>query len=125
MAAGNVKRGFNRLFIVAAVVWAVYCTIIYPIQQRTEAYHRYETDQRGCYESELGQPQSKLDECLKTAEGLWRTDIDQWSVRNFYIGAWPWILAAIIGLPLTVYGTTRGVTAVWLWVWHGYKDSLP
>jgi hypothetical protein len=41
--------------------------------------------------------------------------VDEWSVKNFYIGAWPLILAAIVGLPLLVYGVVRGIAAVSLW----------
>ncbi|HEY5177164.1 MAG TPA: hypothetical protein VII95_16520 [Terriglobales bacterium] len=125
MISGNLRKAFNRFFLVIAVLWAVYCTVVYPLQQRTEAFHHYEEDQRGCYEGELGQPQSELDECLKLAEEGRQTRVDQWSVKNFYIGAWPLILAAIVGLPLVVYGLVRGLAAVGLWIWRGYKTPSP
>lgn len=121
MAIGNIKRAFNRLFIVATVAWALYCTVIYPFQQRVKASDHYSEDRRDCYEREVGQPQSELDGCLKLAEEGWKTDVDQWSVKNFYVGAWWLILIAIAGLPLAVYGAIRGIAAVCLWVWHGYK----
>jgi hypothetical protein len=108
-ADGKLKRRFNRLFVVATVAWVIYCTVVYPLQERTKAFDHYEQDQRGCYERELGQPKSNLDGCLKLAEDEWKTSIDRWSVRNFYVGAWPLILAATIGLPLAVYGATRGI----------------
>ena len=121
MINGNLKKGFNRLFVVVAVSWAVYCTVVYPIQQREKAFDVYQEDQRGCYERELGEPRARLDACLKSAEHERQTNVEQWSVRNFYIGAWPLILAAIFGLPLVVYGSVRGVAAVGVWIWRGYK----
>ena len=123
MIKGNLSKGFNRLFVVVAVSWAAYCTLVYPIQQKEKAFDHYEEDRRGCYERELGQPQSRLDACLKSAEKEWRINIDQYSVRNFYIGAWPLILVAIIRLPLVVYGSVRGVAAVGIWIWRGYKST--
>jgi hypothetical protein len=30
----NATRGFNRLFVVLSVLWALYCLIIYPLQTR-------------------------------------------------------------------------------------------
>src|SRR5262249_19826673 len=122
-ATGNIKRAFNRLFIVATVAWALYCTVVYPLQQRVKASDHYSEDRRGCYESDMGEPHSKLDGCLKLAEATWKTEVDQWSVRNFYIGAWWLILAAIAGLPLAIYGAIRGLTALSMWVWQGSKTT--
>lgn len=121
MAVGNIKRAFNRFFVVASIVWAIYCTVIYPFNERGKAYGHYEEDQRGCYERELGRGKDKLDSCLKLAEQEWRTSLDSLSFKNFYVGAWPLIAAAIVGLPLLVYGAVRGIAATCLWIWRGYK----
>jgi hypothetical protein len=121
MAVGNIKRAFNRLFLVASIAWAIYCTVIYPFNERGKAYNHYEEDQRGCYERELGQSKERLDGCLKLAEDEWRTNLDSWSFKNFYLGAWPLIVAAIVGLPLLLYGMARGITATCLWIWRGYQ----
>lgn len=29
----NVKRGFNRLFVVLTPIWVVYCLLVYPMQR--------------------------------------------------------------------------------------------
>jgi hypothetical protein len=123
MAVGNIKRGFNRLFLVLTVAWTVYCTVIYPFNERAKAFAHYQEDQRGCFERELGQDKDRLDACLKLAKDEWQTSVNQWSFKNFYIGAWPLILAAIVGIPLLTYGAVRGVAAVSLWVWRGYKTG--
>jgi hypothetical protein len=40
-----------------------------------------------------------------------------------YAAYWPFILAATVGLPLIIYGIIRGIAAVWVWVWRGYKET--
>jgi hypothetical protein len=125
MIKGNLRKGFNRFFVVISVLWAVYCVVVYPVQQREKAFDHYQEDQRGCYARELGQLQSRLEACLKLAEHEWQTSVGQWSARNFYIGAWPLIAAAIVVLPAAVYGSLRGMAAVGLWIWRGYKAPSP
>jgi hypothetical protein len=119
--AHNFKRGFNRLFVVLTVVWALYCLVVYPMQQRRKAQSHYTADSQSCYETELKESKPKFDACLKTAKEEWQTSVDQWSVKNFYIGQWPLLLAAIVGLPLLLYGCLRGIATVSLWVWRGFK----
>lgn len=123
MAVRNVKHAFNRLFLVLSVAWAIYCTTVFPMSQRRKAFDHYQQDLRGCYERELDQGKVALDGCLKLAEDEWHTSVDQWSVKNFYVGAWSLILAAILGLPLLVYGAVRGIAAFFLWIWRGYQTE--
>jgi hypothetical protein len=33
----NIKRGFNRIYIVLAVLWALYCAVLFPLQRQAEA----------------------------------------------------------------------------------------
>ena len=40
MPAGNVKRGFNRLFIVATVAWVLYGCVIFPLRERAREFTR-------------------------------------------------------------------------------------
>jgi hypothetical protein len=37
----NIKRGFNRLYVVLAIVWTAYCLVIYPRLQIKEAMTQY------------------------------------------------------------------------------------
>jgi hypothetical protein len=123
MAIGNIKRAFNRLFIVVTIAWGVYCTVFYPLNERRKATDHYEKDMRGCYEVELGQGDNKLSDCLKEAEVEWRISVDQFSFKNFYLDDWWLIVIAIAGLPLLVYGLIRGATATCIWIWRGYKTE--
>jgi hypothetical protein len=33
----NIKRGFNRIYIVLAVLWALYCAVLFPLKRQAEA----------------------------------------------------------------------------------------
>jgi hypothetical protein len=63
----NVKRGFNRLFIVLVAVWAAYCLVIFPRQQIKEVGMDYGQDMHICYASEYT-TQAEKAECVKRAE---------------------------------------------------------
>lgn len=63
----NVKRGFNRLFIVLTLGWFVYCSFVYPTQKRLQAQKTYEGELQDCYEHKLGEGQ-EFKECLEFAE---------------------------------------------------------
>jgi hypothetical protein len=119
----NIKRGFNRLFIVLAVMWAVFCTVVFPFTERRKATAQYDKDMVVCYSYELENGKSALDTCLRDAEAVWKTTLDEYTIKNFYIGAWQLIFAAIVVLPLLVYGIVRGVAATSVWVWKGYSTK--
>jgi hypothetical protein len=40
---GNIKRAFNRLFIVATIAWALYCFVIWSIQQEDDVFAQAQT----------------------------------------------------------------------------------
>jgi hypothetical protein len=127
MAAVNVKRGFNRLFIVATVAWVLYGCVISPLQQQEELltleFSTYIADEDHCHKSALHGSTADLNACLKSAEDAWAFRRGQHSLRSVYAAIWQFMLAASVGLPLVVYGAIRGIAAVCLWVWHGYKDG--
>ena len=114
----NVKRGFNRLFVVLTAIWAVYCLILYPAQQRREALKVYSDEYHNCYDTEHHQEKPK--DCAKQAQELWQTTVDQWSVKNFYIGDFWLLLVIVVVLPMVVYGFCRGLAGLTLWVWRGF-----
>ena len=83
----NVKRGFNSLFIVLAFAWAASCLVIFLKQQIKEVGMDYGHDTHICYASEYT-TQAEKAECLKRAEQTFKTDVAQWTLGNFYHGAW-------------------------------------
>jgi hypothetical protein len=68
---------------VLTLVWAVYCLVGYPWQQRVQAAERSAKDRQLCYSPPLGKDYASPDdigECLKLAEQGWRT------IRVGYLG---------------------------------------
>jgi hypothetical protein len=86
----NLRRGFNRLFVVLTVAWAVYCLLIFPQQQKQKAMAEYSSRYSHCYSGEYPHKDDRA-ECTKLAGEFFKTDVASWSPRNFYIGGW-WIL---------------------------------
>ncbi|SRR6266404_1635895 len=112
----NIKRGFNRLFIVLAILWAAYLLVVYPYQKRAEAFEEYQKEQQICRESPgpFG-----LDSCL----GVMKNNYDGRLGNNSKF--W-WVLLAfvLVSIP-AVYGFCRGAAAVSVWVWRGFKGEAP
>jgi hypothetical protein len=116
----DVKRGFDRLFIVLVAVWAAYCLVIFPRQQIKEAAVQYGNFVEMC---DANMQDSGRAKCLKDAEQIFRASAAQWTYKNFFVEAWWALILAIIVFPLVVYGCCRGVAAVGLWVWRGFRAT--
>ena len=117
----NPKRGFHRVFIVLAVLWAVFCLIVYPMQQRVAAEESYDKGLQNCYQYDLGKGEVFTD-CLKSAEKLEQLSLEPWSAKNFYIGEfWP-LLLVVVGVPSVVYILCRGLAALSLWIVRGFTS---
>jgi hypothetical protein len=121
MAVANIKRAFNRLFILLSVVWAIYCTVIYPYHQQEKALSRHMQKARNCAQFTL--EKKRLDDCLKLAKSEWQEAQHLWGFRDFYAAKWPILLALIIGLPLLIYAALRGIARMSLRIWRGYKTK--
>lgn len=119
----NIKSGFNRLFVALTVLWILCCLFLYPIQQRRHALNVYEHQLRDCYEREIGKGQANLGDCIQWAET--KSGENEWALKNFYARE-SWLLALIIVVvPLFAYGVCRGVAAVCMWVWRGFRTAPP
>jgi hypothetical protein len=123
MEVGNIKRAFNRLFILLSVVWAIYCTVIYPYNQQAKAFSRHMQKARNCAHFTLGQGKERLDDCLKLAKSEWQDAQHLWGFGNFYAAEWPILLGLVIGLPLLIYAALRGIAAMSLRIWREYKTK--
>jgi hypothetical protein len=83
---------------------------------------RYSDADRLCYSGEYPDKGDRA-ECARLATERFKAEVDSWSPKNFYIGAWWVLLLAVIAFPLSVYWLCRGAAAVSLWVWHGFKAN--
>jgi hypothetical protein len=46
----NIKRGFNRIYIVLAALWALYCAVLFPLQRQAEAIRQLDREIPVCSE---------------------------------------------------------------------------
>lgn len=83
----NVKRGFNRLFLVIWILWAGYCLLVFPAQRRIAAGHLNAQMRQTCYEHQLTGPlrDSNRRDCLKLADDLYQTEFNEFSGKSFYL----------------------------------------
>ena len=72
----NLRRGANRIFIILAAAWALYCLFIYPIQMARMGTTHYEADRKFCFE-EPRTNDAELQRCLAQAEEVPKRLIDQ------------------------------------------------
>jgi hypothetical protein len=69
------------------------CLLVYPIQRQHQADSIFKNELHDCYEHELGIRES-------------------------------WVLAfVVVAIPLLAYGFCRGITAMSLWVWRGFREN--
>ena len=123
MTTTSIKGGFNRLYVVLTVAWIAYCAVIFPLQQRKEGlsteFDRYVEDRGACKEEQASESASR--DCLKKADEAWRERLKDWSFSKTYADTWKLILGASLGVPVVLYGLIRGLAAVCVWIWRGYK----
>jgi hypothetical protein len=127
MLSGNLRRGFNRLFLVLTVGWVVYWTAVFPILSRgkslSSAYRLYLMEDDECSQRPvIGKDEAT---CRKGAKDSYDRSVADLSLRNTYAQDWLLILIVGLGYPPIVYalgfGSLLGIRAVCLWIWRGYK----
>src|ERR1700730_13481149 len=95
----TLARGFNRIFIVLAVVWAFYCLLVYPLQTRSGLIEFDVKQGASCYDS----PDSEFrKDCVKMWSDATEKDSKQWTLANYYKTDWEFVLPAITIFPAMV-----------------------
>ncbi len=121
MPSLNLKRGFNRLFLVLTVLWVLYWAVVYPNrvcddQMEIATSVRVQAE-NNCFENRG----STKEDCSKAG----KADAERVTILTAYKEVWSIILIMGIGVPPIVYGlgraSIRGLSAVCLWVWRGFK----
>ena len=113
----NLKRGFNRLFVVLTPLWVVYCLFVYPICQQQHAHQIGEREFHDCYERDR-QPFKECVEyaALKSGEG-------EWSLRAYYSRESWFLMLVVVAVPALTYVVCRGLLAIGRWVWLGFQPE--
>ena len=117
----NWRRGFNRIFVLAAVGWAIYVLLVYPTQQRAEAAVEYSEHLRHC--AETAPIMHDYRECLHTAKDE-HDAVLEWYSPQFQLtnGGPALVLLCILVLPpATAYGLFRLGWVVLAWVMRGFQ----
>jgi len=73
----NVKRGFNRLYLVLALLWAAYWFVWYPALQTRQAWEQHRRDCITCGALPAGQP-----DCFRDANQMLQTSLESWTFKN-------------------------------------------
>jgi hypothetical protein len=118
----NTKRGFNRIYIVLALIWAVYCLFLYPLQKQSEAFELYGKEQQFCQERHYD-TKDGLSDCLKLMERGYHSKVDMWSGVEFFKRFWFFLLLFVAVFPLVLYGCCRGSGAIIVWIWRGFSGA--
>jgi hypothetical protein len=117
----NTKRGFNRIFAILAAAWVLYCLLVYPLRTQKRLVDDAIKHGSECYDGAADSNARKT--CLE----LWSKVADdaahEWTLRNYYKTAWPYILGAIALIPAAVYSLCRLVGFVFGWVYKGFGSA--
>lgn len=123
--SGNAKRGFNRLFLVVAVGWAIFWAVVYPLdrqwEDQRETLAQWRKDVKNCDQLVVERPGWALTKnCYERAMTNRENALELYSFKNFWIypvAVWRLFLPLIVLPPLVVYGLAAFV----VWIWHGFK----
>ena len=106
----NFERAFNRVFVVLAVLWALYCLVVYPMQKWSEADKEYHAHiEENCWAARG----NEVFDCWKYEEirsGVW-----MWTLKAYYTRE-SWLLGlVVVAVPLLSYGWLRGLLSLGAW----------
>ena len=122
----NLKHGFNRLFLVLALGWAIFCAVFYPLQQQWEGQHQafmqHDKDYKNCAQLLVERPEWPLTKnCYEQADIREKNRLDFYSFKNFWmlpVAIWYVFLPLIVLPPVVVYG----LAVLGVWVWRGFRQ---
>ena len=119
------SRGFNRLFIVLTVLWAIFCGVLYPLKVQFDgqmrAVFQHDKDVKMCQQLIVERPNWDLTKnCFDRIDENQRSAMELYSFKNFWIfgvAYWQLEVFAIVAPPLVIYI----LTVIGRWIWRGFK----
>jgi hypothetical protein len=112
----NFKSEFHRFFFVAYFCWSIYVLFVAPWQQWHKADERYTAQLITCG---IGAP-NELNYCLKSMESLLKAR-DEWTLREYYLGRFWYIVVRLIPVPALVYVLCCGTGFLLVWLYRGFS----
>ena len=123
----NWRRGFNRVFVLAAVGWAIYVLFVYPMQKRGEAFEYYTKGLTLCAEDsiQLNAP-GKYQECARHEEEKWRATVAAYPFPLIWQHDWLsrlFVFGVLMVPPAAAYGLLRLAWTILAWVKRGFQQA--
>lgn len=121
----HLGRGFNRLFLVLTLGWAVYCAVVFPLQWLYKGQARADAQRTADYANcgQLAGTSLGGEPCFNSAEDNWRASQSFFAFKNFWmIDAvfWRMEIPAIVLPPLFVYA----LALLSRWIWRGFRPRM-
>ncbi len=120
----HVNCGFNRLFLVLSLGWAIYWAIVYPLQRQfegqIEAVSQHQKRYAICGQLPGSVSGAERRDCFDMADSNWKNTMEFYSFKRFYlwdVAFWRLLIPAIIVPPIVLYG----LAALGVWIGHGFK----
>lgn len=114
----NLKRGFNRVYIVLCAVWLLYSLVLYPQHQITEIGEYQRSMVQVCLDSHYN-TSKELEQCEKTAEDGANAMAAPYTLPNWWLDPIVWLFVVVV-LAL-MYALLWGVAWVGSWVAKGFR----
>jgi hypothetical protein len=140
LSSVNWKKGFNRLFLIAAIGWVLYIVPTDPWRNREKELQFYKDRYAACFQKAT--TLSHNDEALsgkQIAGALKRADAevkrcqeefkrDTWPLYRILFSweqwrtEWPFIIGLAVVPPFVAYWLLRATALLFRWIWRGFAS---
>jgi len=126
MPPSNVRRGFNRLFLVLTLGWALFCTVAYPMYRQLEGQSDAAAQRLKSYTT-CGEP-GGLDlgetarDCFDLADRNYQSALANYSLMRFWswdVAFWQLVIPIVAIPPLMLLA----VAVIARWIWRGFQPA--
>lgn len=123
--SANAKHGFNRLFLVVALGWGSFWSILYPLHRQSEgqeeALVEHDKENKNCDKLVVERPEWDMTkDCYQRSFENFQNTMTFYSYKNFWaypVAFWKLFLPTIVVPPVLVYC----LAALVVWVRNGFK----
>ncbi len=120
----NWKKGFNRVFVVAAFGWSVYVMWYLPGQRWHERFDLESDRWSACLSAAtIAHDKAKLEQCNAEHDRAFRdTPHTAWTGLGW--SGWLFLIGVASIPPLILYWLLRGVGWIFNWIWRGFTSNV-
>jgi hypothetical protein len=114
-------NGFNRLFLVAAFVWAGYVFWYLPVSQWHEQ-HNVAYESRDNCQASSSLDQARFDECERILDKK-IAELGQSAWSDYRLRDWLWLSEIYIFVTCVAYAVLRAVVFLVQWIRRGFSSA--